>query len=115
VIATVHSELAARPGYNLITTGHSLGGTIASLSKISLLQNFPGSYVSPMIYFIEFPFQESVDSSVRMFTYGQPRTGNAAYAAFVNDNFGPNVFRGTIISLEIHIPLLNKRLVPFLC
>jgi hypothetical protein len=33
-------------------------------------------------------------SKVRMYTYGQPRTGNATYAHLVNGQFGENAFRG---------------------
>jgi hypothetical protein len=29
-----------------------------------------------------------------MYTYGQPRTGNLAYAQFINKEFGFNAFRG---------------------
>jgi len=76
VISTVRSQLDEHPGYALVSSGHSLGGALSSLAGISLQQNFP-------------------DSSVRMFTYGQPRTGNPIYASFVNDNFGSNAFRGT--------------------
>ncbi|KAF8997925.1 Alpha/Beta hydrolase protein [Cyathus striatus] len=74
VISTVKSQLAAHPGYNLVSTGHSLGGALSSLAGISLQQNFPGS-------------------SVRMFTYGQPRTFNPTGAFFINQQFGNKAFR----------------------
>lgn len=36
-----------------------------------------------------------------MYTYGQPRTGNAAYAALVTDLIGvTNIFRGTSFELD---------------
>lgn len=76
VISTVKSQLAAHPGYAIVTSGHSLGGALSSLAAISLASNFPSS-------------------SARMYTYGQPRTGNPAYASWVNGVFGANAFRGT--------------------
>jgi hypothetical protein len=74
VLSTVRSQLAAHPGYSLVSTGHSLGGALSSLAGISLKQNFPGS-------------------SVRMFTYGQPRTYNPTGAFFINQQFGNSAFR----------------------
>ncbi|KZP24469.1 alpha/beta-hydrolase [Athelia psychrophila] len=76
VISSVTSELASNPGYAIVTSGHSLGGSLSSLAAISLQGNFPSQ-------------------TVRMYTYGQPRTGNDAYAAWVNDKFGDNAFRST--------------------
>lgn len=35
-------------------------------------------------------------SSVRMYTYGQVRTGNDVYAYWVNDKFGTNAYRCTL-------------------
>jgi hypothetical protein len=67
VISTVRAQVAAQPGYQLVSTGHSLGGALfiflrfyqsharpgalSSLAGISLQQNFPGN-------------------TVRMYTYG---------------------------------------------
>ncbi|KAL0574308.1 hypothetical protein V5O48_007646 [Marasmius crinis-equi] len=75
VISTVRSQLAAHPGYGLVSSGHSLGGALSGLAGISLQQNFPGS-------------------TTRMFTYGQPRTFNPTAANFVNAQFGTRAFRG---------------------
>jgi len=75
IISTVKAQLAAHPGYGLVSTGHSLGGALSSLAGVSLKANFPSS-------------------TVYMYTYGQPRTGNPAYAAYVDSLFGTtNVFR----------------------
>lgn len=76
VISTVKAQLAANPGYALVTSGHSLGGALSSLAGLSLKSNFPSS-------------------SVTVYTFGQPRTGNAGYAALVDSFVGVgNVFRG---------------------
>ncbi|RYP47483.1 hypothetical protein DL768_006455 [Monosporascus sp. mg162] len=62
-IDDVNAELAANSGYKVIVTGHSLGGALASLATVSML----GSGID-----------------VTTFTYGQPRTGNQAFADFVD-------------------------------
>ncbi|KAJ7243920.1 alpha/beta-hydrolase [Mycena haematopus] len=69
-ITTVTTELAAHPGYSIVVTGHSLGGALASLAGITLQMIFP-------------------TAQVRYYTYGQPRTGNAVYATWVNALIGP--------------------------
>ncbi|PFH49794.1 hypothetical protein AMATHDRAFT_81145 [Amanita thiersii Skay4041] len=75
VISGVQTQLSAHPGYTLATSGHSLGGALSSLAGISLKQNFP-------------------NTPLRLFTYGQPRTGNVIYASFVNNAVGvSNIFR----------------------
>ncbi|KAJ7922911.1 alpha/beta-hydrolase, partial [Mycena leptocephala] len=74
VISTVRAQVAAHPGYQLVSTGHSLGGALSSLAGISLQQNFPGN-------------------TVRMYTYGQPRTFNPTGANFINAQFGSRAFR----------------------
>ena len=75
VLSIVRSELAAHPDYELISTGHSLGGALASLGGASLAANFP-------------------DANLRVFTYGQPRTGNSGYAQVVEDLVGTeNLYR----------------------
>ncbi|GJJ14211.1 hypothetical protein Clacol_008473 [Clathrus columnatus] len=75
VITSVQEQLSgAAAGYSLVTTGHSLGGALSSIAAVSLKFNFP-------------------DVPIQMYTYGQPRTGNPAYATLVNDMFGTNAFR----------------------
>ncbi|KAJ6574314.1 alpha/beta-hydrolase, partial [Mycena capillaripes] len=67
VISTVRAQIAAHPGYQLVSSGHSLGGALSSLAGISLQQNFP-------------------DNTVRMYTYGMS-------ADFINAQFGSRAFR----------------------
>ncbi|KAF9034807.1 alpha/beta-hydrolase [Panaeolus papilionaceus] len=69
VIQTVRAQLSGRTGYSIVTTGHSLGGALSSISAVALKSNFP-------------------NVPVRMYTYGQPRTGNPSYASWINANFG---------------------------
>ncbi|TDL16356.1 alpha/beta-hydrolase [Rickenella mellea] len=78
ILSTVTDQLASHPSYTLVSTGHSLGGALASIGAVSLKQNFPSSFV-------------------RMFTYGQPRTGNQGYADLVEQIVGvPNLYRSTL-------------------
>jgi predicted lipase len=77
VISTVRTQLVAHPGYTIVTTGHSLGGSLSSLAGLSMKSNFPSN-------------------PVQLYTFGQLRTGDAAYATLVESTLGTgNVFRGT--------------------
>ncbi|PFH50300.1 hypothetical protein AMATHDRAFT_75703 [Amanita thiersii Skay4041] len=74
VISAVRDQLTEHPGYSIVTTGHSLGGSLSSLAGISLKQNFP-------------------NVNTRMYTYGQPRMWNPTGAFFINQQFGSKAFR----------------------
>ncbi|KAJ6480764.1 alpha/beta-hydrolase [Mycena vitilis] len=74
VLSTVKAQVAENPSYHLVTTGHSLGGSVAALAAISLLENFPGHIFSRIT--------------------GQPRTFNPTGARFINEKLGSRVFRG---------------------
>ncbi|KAH8111918.1 alpha/beta-hydrolase [Phellopilus nigrolimitatus] len=75
VLKAVSKQLAAHPTYTLISTGHSLGAALASLGGVSLAANFPGVPLT-------------------LYTFGQPRTGNPAYAALAEKLVGvDNIFR----------------------
>ena len=83
VISTVSSQLKAHPSYTLISVGHSLGAALASLGGVSLASNFPGQ---PLL----------------VYTFGQPRTGNPAYADLAESLIGvDNIFRGKVLSFLI--------------
>ncbi|RCI09953.1 hypothetical protein L249_8582 [Ophiocordyceps polyrhachis-furcata BCC 54312] len=73
VISSVQGMLAENPGMKVVVTGHSLGGSLASLAAMSMI----GS-----------------DIKAEAVTFGQPRTGNQAYADFV-DNGVPGFMRVT--------------------
>lgn len=76
VTSTVSAQLAAHPSYTLVSVGHSLGAALASLGGVSLASNFPGK---PLL----------------VYTFGQPRTGNQAYANMAESLIGvENIFRG---------------------
>jgi hypothetical protein len=46
MIATIREQLIHYSDYTLVTTGHSLGGALASLAAVTLRANFPESYAS---------------------------------------------------------------------
>lgn len=75
ILSTVKSQLASNPSYRVVVTGHSLGGALASLSAVSLKTGIP-------------------NLNLKLYTYGQPRVGNAAFASLVENLVGmPNIFR----------------------
>jgi len=71
---TITSQLELYPDYSIAVSGHSLGASLACLGAVSIKQNFP-------------------NNNVRMYTYGQPRTGNSHFAFYVNDVFGADALR----------------------
>jgi hypothetical protein len=76
VISVVKSQLAAHPDYTIVSTGHSLGGSLASIASLSLKANLPAN------------------ATVKLYTFGQPRTGNSVYASLVETALGDsNIFR----------------------
>lgn len=75
VISVVETQLEMHPGYSIVSTGHSLGAAIASIGGLSLKANFP-------------------NATVKMYTFGQPRTGNSGYATLAENIMGrSNIFR----------------------
>lgn len=75
VLDGVGSQLKQHKNYSIVSTGHSLGGALASLGSLSIKSNFPMA-------------------NVRLYTFGQPRTGNAAYADLVQQVVGSeNIYR----------------------
>ncbi|KAH9961559.1 alpha/beta-hydrolase [Russula dissimulans] len=81
VVDVVREQLRAFPNYRVVIAGHSLGGSLASLAALSVKSNLPSA-------------------RVRLFTYGQPRTGDAAYANLLETTIGNDIFRGR--SLQMH-------------
>jgi hypothetical protein len=75
VLHAVREQLEAFPGYVVVLTGHSLGGALASLAALSVKSNIPWV-------------------AVRLFTFGQPRTGDAAFADLLESIVGrDNIYR----------------------
>ncbi|KAJ3500410.1 hypothetical protein NMY22_g19269 [Coprinellus aureogranulatus] len=75
VLSVVKSQLSSNPSYSVIVTGHSLGGALASLAALSIKSSVPSA-------------------KLRLYTYGQPRVGNAAFASLTESRLGiANIFR----------------------
>lgn len=62
VTATIDSALAANPGYRIVTTGHSLGGAVATIGAAHL---------------------RAAGHSVDNYSYGAPRVGNDVVSDFI--------------------------------
>ncbi|KAJ7692125.1 alpha/beta-hydrolase [Mycena rosella] len=78
ITAALTAARRLHPGHRLVTVGHSMGGALATLAAVSLLQLFPAS---PML------------DQTRTYSYGAPRVGNAVFAAHVNAEFGARAYR----------------------
>ncbi|KAH7099325.1 Alpha/Beta hydrolase protein [Auriculariales sp. MPI-PUGE-AT-0066] len=90
---TLDLLLATHPRYTLVLAGHSLGGAISSIASLTLKQLYPHR---PM----------------RLYTYGQPRTGNENFARAVTDTLGPaNIFR--VVRSNDGVPALCPRTLGF--
>ena len=80
--------MSSYPDYALIATGHSLGGSLASLAGVSIASNFPGVNLS-------------------VYTFGQTRTGDPVYAHLAEELVGSgNLYRcvhtyGTFLAFMI--------------
>ncbi|KAK8220840.1 ferulic acid esterase A faeA [Phyllosticta capitalensis] len=68
IVQTLHNEEYCNPSASLIVTGHSLGGAIASIASVSL----KGLGLDPTVY-----------------TYGEPRNGNPAFAHYADAMISP--------------------------
>ncbi|KAK7055982.1 Alpha/beta-hydrolase [Favolaschia claudopus] len=75
VLSTVKSQASKFPSYSVVVTGHSLGGALAALGAVSIKTALP-------------------QVSMKLYTFGQPRTGDKQWAAFVEKTVGVNnIFR----------------------
>ncbi|KAF7375671.1 putative feruloyl esterase A [Mycena sanguinolenta] len=75
VLAGIKAQVAQFPKYSVIVTGHSLGGSLAAIGATSLKVSLP-------------------KTTIRLYTFGQPRTGDQEFANFVESTIGvDNIFR----------------------
>ncbi|KAF9262380.1 alpha/beta-hydrolase [Marasmius fiardii PR-910] len=75
IAAVLKLELSRHRDYDLVTTGHSLGGALSTLAAVALKQTYDNKV------------------QVRNFTYGAPRIGNRHFAEFVNHLLGTDAYR----------------------
>ncbi|KAF8549757.1 alpha/beta-hydrolase [Imleria badia] len=64
VLDELEPQLRVYPSYNLVVCGHSLGGSIASIASVAFSHTLSGRRVA-------------------LYTFGQPRTGDRAFAELV--------------------------------
>ncbi|KAL9115863.1 MAG: hypothetical protein Q9227_000231 [Pyrenula ochraceoflavens] len=69
VNSTLQAQAAEYPDYEMVITGHSLGGSLASLAAA------------------QFSLTPTLNTSLTLYTFGQPRTGNPAYASYMSSHF----------------------------
>ena len=65
-VSTLVGAYKNRTGLEILVTGHSLGAALALLAGLDVVQKFQGL----------------VGGRVRVYTYGEPRVGNPAFAAW---------------------------------
>ncbi|KAJ7240164.1 alpha/beta-hydrolase [Mycena haematopus] len=76
VLSAVKAQVKRFPSYSVVVTGHSLGGALAALGGVSVKIALP-------------------KVALKLYTFGQPRTGDAKWAAFAESTIGAgNIFRG---------------------
>lgn len=76
VLDVLREQFEKCPLYDVAVSGHSLGGAIACIAALSIRNTFP-------------------DTALRLFTFGQPRTGDHSFAELVETVIGiDNIFRG---------------------
>ncbi|EDR11939.1 uncharacterized protein LACBIDRAFT_324227 [Laccaria bicolor S238N-H82] len=84
VLATVKKQLASYPTYRVVATGHSLGGSVASVAALTVRAAHPNV-----------PLELYTYGQLLLLQYGQPRTGNQAFATLVEKTIGvDHIFRG---------------------
>ena len=50
VLSIVGQQVSSHPGYSIVTTGHSLGGSLALLAAVTLQQTFADRYETMNAY-----------------------------------------------------------------
>ncbi|KAJ2099222.1 hypothetical protein IW146_009819, partial [Coemansia sp. RSA 922] len=96
VVQTVVNLSKKFPDYTIVATGHSLGGARASLFVADLTTKYP-----------------SLAPRVQLFTYGQAKCGNQAFAQYM-DNLGIPIYREINRGdLAPHLPFDNRPYVHF--
>ena len=94
VLDAVKAQVAAYPSYNIVVTGHSLGGSVGSFAALALKEAFPNKPIKLFTYGATSFDARTSRSSLSIFAEGQPRTGNAAFASLVENRIGVNnIFR----------------------
>ena len=91
VISKIRDLRVIHSKAEIYVTGHSLGAAMAALAAVHLYygENMPVRYV---------------------YTYGQPRVGNAAFHHFYNNGTSNNAINGSSYRVRMYTPNLRLRL-----
>jgi len=88
ILATVKDLQAKYPSYSVITTGHSLGAALATLTAFDLVANGI--------------------NSVKLFNYGCPRVGNTAFADWASSGKVPITRQTHYKDMVPHTPMHER-------
>ena len=86
-------EINKHPDYQVIVTGHSLGGAVATIISFAI------------------KYDKYFNNSLVLITFGQPRTGNYYFAEYVTSNVD-HIFRiarqgDIVVSIPIHTAIMR--------
>ncbi|KAG4441432.1 hypothetical protein IFR05_003119 [Cadophora sp. M221] len=81
VESKVKTQMEAASDYGLVVTGHSLGGAMATIAAAQLSMTY---------------------QNLTVFSLGEPRTGNAAFASFIDTRFKTNSPETTTSHRSVH-------------
>jgi len=91
--------LESAPGYHVYFTGHSLGGSLATLAST----DFAVNSLPRITQYLQTKYSNTTDSSneiqVALYTYGGPKLGNTSFVTAFN-RIVPNAFR-TVVNGDI--------------
>jgi predicted lipase len=88
-------RLLNKPDYTIHFVGHSLGGAVASLAAMDVSLHMP-----------------EIADRIRLYTYGQPRTGNKEWAEFMSNRPFSN-FTRRVTRFRDSVPRLPLRSMGF--
>jgi hypothetical protein len=88
-------EIKNHPDYQIIITGHSLGGAVASIIAFAIKK------------------EKIFTNNLVLITYGQPRTGNYYFADYVTKNVN-KIFRivrkgDMVVTIPLYTPILGGK------
>ena len=90
------NEIKSHSNYQVIVTGHSLGGAVASIIAFAIKK------------------EKIFTNNLVLITYGQPRTGNYYFADYVTENVN-KIFRivrkkDMVVTIPLYVPLGKKNI-----
>lgn len=87
VQGAVNQARASNPSYNIIATGHSLGGALATLAAADLRNS---GYSIALVSELWMLHLTGLGLPLDQYTYGSPMVGNVPLATFVTNQHGGN-------------------------